>query len=160
MKGLWLGLCHSCVQLESITEQTQPSRGHGIFIVMLTFVTHSLLPPITSLPVFYVVLSVSHQPLVSSEKGGNNKHGDARTRGGKNTKHALVLNINPFTGRACACTRTQVYTHILPGTHTHTPAYQTLLCRLNRKHLYFRLKRQGLWGIQGECLSLGVGWGG
>lgn len=83
-------LRHSCVQLESITEQTQPSRGHTIFILMLTFVSHSSPPPVAPLPLFYVVLSVSHQPLVSSEKGGNNKRGDARTHGGG------ILNTGGF----------------------------------------------------------------
>lgn len=64
MIGVWVGLRNNCVQLKSIEQKHNVTQVTPIFILILTFVTRSSPPPIAPLLLFYVVLSVSHQPLV------------------------------------------------------------------------------------------------
>ena len=59
---MWAG----CVQFKSLIELTQPYRGHADLYLN----AETSPPPIAALPLFFAVLSVSHQPLVVlSEEG-------------------------------------------------------------------------------------------
>lgn len=87
-------------------------------------------------------LSISrwYSHLNGENRARKNKHRDARTRGGKNTKHWWVLNTNPCTD---VLVRTQ--------THTHRGVYKHIFS--TSAHTYTQMHT--LLGISGP---LGAGW--
>ena len=82
------------------------------------FCRSALLSPSVSTFSFANPLSINSH-LKEENREGKNKYGDARTRGGENTKHRWVLNTKPLHRRW--------RTHTLTHTNTHRGVYEHTL---------------------------------
>ena len=95
-----------------------------INFIHLHFVARSLasfgLPPFFQPSFSTLAISRWYSHLKEENRARKNKHGDARTRGGENTKHRWVLNTKPSTDAG-------VHTHKHTHAHTHRGVYKHTL---------------------------------
>lgn len=117
-------------------------------VIHLNFLARSLIhPSLFFFPGFFQLfspLSISrwYSHLKAENTTRKNKRGDARTRGGKNTKHWWVLNTNPRTDAAV---------------HAHTKVYISTYHLAARRHAHTRTHTRA-HTLLGISRPLGAGW--